>query len=88
MNVDLESLLAQKNKLESCADELQEVKIRLIDHRNSLDQCWNAREMDELSEVIDKLSQNMRRISEDTNEIARSLLAAYQELQTEEEETV
>lgn len=85
MKVDLESLLAQKNKLESCAYELQEVKVRLIDHRNRLDMCWNAREMDELGEVIDQISQNMRRISEDTSEIARSLLAAYQELQIEEE---
>ncbi|MCD8198541.1 MAG: hypothetical protein LUE24_15505 [Lachnospiraceae bacterium] len=85
MEIKLEQLLAQKRELERYADELQETKVRLIKHQAELRTVWNAREMDDLGDVIDRLSSRARQMAVEIEDIGHAMLQAYEELQEEEE---
>ncbi len=84
MEIKLEQLLAQKRELERYADELQETKVRLIKHQMELRTVWNAREMDELGDVIDRLSGRARQMAAEIEDIGQAMLQAYEELLEEE----
>lgn len=80
MDIELEDMIAQKKKLERCADEPLSVRAELICHKNLLDEVWKAREMRELDEMIDRLNRRIRWIADEMNSIGYDILRAYEDL--------
>lgn len=84
MDVELETLMQQKKELERYADELLEVRYRLLCHKRHLNHSWNAREVDGMNEALDRLDMEIRRITEEMYRIGRDMIMAYQEAAEEE----
>ncbi len=84
MSIDRTVILAQKRELDSYADVLAEIHTGLVRYKNSLNQAWQASEIDRLNEEILQLNRRISRVKDEMNDIGTAMVRAAEDIAAEE----
>lgn len=84
MDRKLDLILEQKLRMERYADELQEFRLKLVRHKEALQEAWSAEEAETVIEALDRMDGQNRQIIEELYAIGQDILKAYMELEAEE----
>lgn len=77
MEININELIIQKRELERYADELREVKSRLIIHKKNLEGLWLSYEAEGIYDAIDCINYRLEMAADEMNQISRDMLRAY-----------
>lgn len=80
MGIKLELIIAQMKELQRYADELMEIRVRLIRHKELLNDAWVSAEIEGINDVLDGLNRQAGRIADEMYGIGHDMVRAYEEL--------
>ncbi|MCM1221654.1 MAG: hypothetical protein NC548_44965 [Lachnospiraceae bacterium] len=85
MTIDIEAVRAQQRELYMVSDEVSSVKRRLKRHQEALNDAWKSAEMKGLDRTIEEIVCRLNRLAGDLEDMGHDVMAAGEEIQTEEE---
>lgn len=74
----------QKREIDRYADELREVRTKLVIHKQILENAWVSGEEEGVSDAIDRLNRQIRDVTDEMNRLGKDFIRAYEELLEEE----
>ena len=84
MQFDIESVRNQKRDLELIADELIEIRSRVIRYKDDLDQAWLSAEKNGIDSATEEVINRLKLLSVSLQELGRDMVASGQEIIQEE----
>ncbi len=80
VDLDFEELLTTVRRLKQCADELLEVRSKLVIYKKRIDASWEAVEAVGIHDAVNQLNMQINRTSDEIDDISMDIIEIYEEL--------
>ena len=80
LDMEFEELLAAVRRLRQCADELLEVRSKLVIYKNRIDAAWEAAEAAGVCDGVNRLNMQLNRAADEIDDISMDIIEIYEEL--------
>lgn len=84
MDIDIKVITTQQKELKQYADNIAELRRKLVNYQNNLNIAWQSREIDALNQSLDSALRRLTRMSMDLEDIGQDLLGSFQQLEESE----
>lgn len=86
MDAKLELLLMQVGKLRQYAEELMEIRLALLHHKDQINEFWISHEAEGIEDILDRMGVEIKQMSNELYDIGHDMIKAYERLEEEEEQ--
>ena len=80
VDMDFEELLTTVRRLKQCADELLEVRSKLVIYKKRIDASWVAVVAVGFHDAVIQLNMQINRTSDEIDDISMDIIEIYEEL--------